>query len=106
MQKVFYSILTKVAISMVAIVLLYIFSDYLPNSPFQTYMNSNNTFLSYLKYVNYFIPLNNMIVVFELWVLAIFEYYQFRIIYKIYQSVSGEISSLSSSVTSFIGKGL
>lgn len=60
-------------------VLTFIFSI-LPDSPFQKYIIQNETILPYLKMVNYFIPISEMLVTFEAVLVCVGIYYIYQIV--------------------------
>lgn len=54
----------------------------LPDSPFQTYIVDNVIMNKYIGFVNYFVPVGEMIVVLEGWLLAISAYYLVQIVLR------------------------
>ena len=55
---------------------------FLPNSPFQKYIVQNDLIKPYIGYVNYFVPVAEMLVIFEAWCLAIGIYYVIQIVLR------------------------
>lgn len=54
----------------------------LPDSPFQKFIIHNDIIRPYLGYVNYFVPVAEMLVLFEGWCLAIGIYYIIQIVLR------------------------
>lgn len=54
----------------------------LPNSPFQKYIVQNSVIKSYVGYINYFVPIAEMLIVLEAWCLAIGVYYIIQIVLR------------------------
>lgn len=55
--------------------------QYLPGSPFQSFLKGMGN-LPYLKYLNYFIPIQQMIAIGEAWLVAILLYYAYVIVLR------------------------
>lgn len=51
-----------------------------PNDPFQAYILTNSTLTKYLGYVNYFVPVADMLVILSAWCTAIATYYLHQIV--------------------------
>lgn len=90
MQAV-YAFLTKIVISLVALAAMGFMVTFLPNSPFQAFIGADTGFLYYAQYLDYFIPVQEMIAVMEAWVFVIIDWYTFRIIFDIFSKVSAGI---------------
>lgn len=54
----------------------------LPDSPFQKYILANSTVTKYLGYVNYFVPVSEMLVIFSAWCTAIAVYYIYQAVLR------------------------
>ena len=54
----------------------------LPDSPFQKYIIENSVIHKYADYINYFIPISMMLVIFEAWCSAIGVYYLYQIVLR------------------------
>lgn len=54
----------------------------LPNSPFQKYIIQNSFIKNYVGYINYFVPVAEILVVLEAWCLAIGVYYILQIVLR------------------------
>lgn len=54
----------------------------LPDSPFQKYIIQNSIIKTYVGYINYFIPVAQILVVLEAWCLAIGVYYIVQIVLR------------------------
>ena len=53
----------------------------LPDSPFQL-LTRNNTVIEYLGYVNYFIPMSEILAILQLWLTAVGIYYVYQAILR------------------------
>lgn len=53
----------------------------LPKSPI-TYLEANSEIKKFLSYANYFIPINAMISIAEVWLLAIAAFYVYQLILR------------------------
>ncbi|MEM0173670.1 MAG: hypothetical protein QXI16_04090 [Sulfolobaceae archaeon] len=53
----------------------------LPDSPFQI-ITRNNTVIEYLGYVNYFIPMTEILGILQLWITAVGVYYVYQAILR------------------------
>lgn len=51
-----------------------------PDSPFQKYIIQNNYILPYLKMINYFVPVAEILVTFEALLVAVGVYYIYQIV--------------------------
>lgn len=94
-SKGVYSLVYTVAIAVAISIILALCWEYLPDSPFQTFIKGTEmgTFNEYVKYIGYFIPINRMIVVMEAWVLCMTNWYTFKIILRLFNGVSASLSS-------------
>jgi hypothetical protein len=54
----------------------------LPESPFQKYLLQNDMIKQYVGYINYFVPVAEMLVVLEAWCFAIGVYYIIQIVLR------------------------
>lgn len=54
----------------------------LPNSPFQQYILSNDVVKKYVGFVNYFVPVSEMLIIFSAWCTAIAVYYIYQIVLR------------------------
>lgn len=55
----------------------------LPTSPFQGFIgNFTNTFSPYLSALNWFIPIGDFLIIFEVWLSAVALYYLYSIIMR------------------------
>lgn len=55
--------------------------EVLPKSPI-TYLEADSKVKTILSYVNYFIPINAMISMLEVWLVAVAAYYAFQLILR------------------------
>lgn len=53
-----------------------------PDSPFQKYIIQNNSIMPYLRNINYFIPVAEIIVTFEAVLVAVSVYYIYQIVLR------------------------
>ena len=60
-------------------VLTFLFSVF-PDSPFQSYIVANSEIMKYLKVINYFIPVSEMLVTFQAVLTAVAVYYIYQIV--------------------------
>lgn len=60
----------------------------LPTSPFQAYLNYFSEF-EYLPYINYFLPIDTFIVIFEAWLAGVALWYVYCFIMDVIGWVSG-----------------
>lgn len=54
----------------------------LPNSPFEKYLIQNSYLRQYVGYINYFVPIAEMLVVLETWCVAIAVYYSIQVVLR------------------------
>lgn len=54
----------------------------LPDSPFQKYIINNVVISKYVGYINYFVPVANILIILEAWCLAIGVYYIVQIVLR------------------------
>lgn len=54
----------------------------LPDSPFQKYILSNSVITKYVGYVNYFVPVAEMLIIFSAWCTAIAVYYMYQTVLR------------------------
>lgn len=75
----FFINLINAIIKGLGVVLTFLFSVF-PDSPFQAYIFSNSEIMKYLKVINYFIPISQMLVTFEAVLTAVGIYYIYQIV--------------------------
>lgn len=71
--------------------------QFLPDSPFQAVINEDSYFAAiapYMKYIRYFVPIDEMLLILETWVTVIAEYWLWRFIYGISKSVASSGTSI------------
>ena len=98
MTKLYSTIITLVTNAAVIVVLMAAVKI-LPDSPFQSFINGSlfGSLGTYIKNINYFLPVSQTIALLEAWILCISEWYLWKFIYRISLSVSSagtEIMSL------------
>ncbi len=54
----------------------------LPNSPFEKYIIQNSYIRQFVGYINYFVPVAEMLIVLESWCVAIAVYYGVQIVLR------------------------
>lgn len=54
----------------------------LPNDPFEKYIIQNSALKPYLGFVNYFIPVADMLVIFSVWCFAIAAWYIYQVVLR------------------------
>ena len=60
--------------------LLSVIFGILPSSPFQ--ILNNSVIADYLPYINYFVPISEVIVILQVWVTAIGVYYIYKLVLR------------------------
>ena len=55
--------------------------DFLPNSPFQQFISSVGN-IPYLNYLNWFVPVSEIIIVLQVWLSAVTIYYMYMAIMR------------------------
>lgn len=63
------------------LLLTFIFSI-LPDSPFQKYILNNGLITPYIGFVNYFVPVAEMLLIFSAWCIAISIYYAWQVVLR------------------------
>ena len=54
----------------------------LPDSPFRKYLIENDTVREFVNYINFFIPVAEILIVFEMWCTAIAVFYVLQIVLR------------------------
>jgi hypothetical protein len=95
MAKWFSAISTAVTTGIILVVLA-LACQLLPYSPFQTIMSNTNlgAFSEYLPAIAYFLPIQEVTLMLEVWVTCITEYFLWKIIFKVTCAVSSSGTSL------------
>lgn len=78
MYKFFISLINAL-IRGLGYIVTFIFS-LLPDSPFQKFLESNNPIKDYLGYINYFVPVAEMLITFEAVLVSVSVYYVYQIV--------------------------
>lgn len=103
MSKGIYVLISQLVINGLVFVALAFACNFLPDSPFKSVLNASvfDALRPYMKYINWFLPVKEMVCILEVWVLCIAQYFLWEICQKILNSVSS--NSSSSGLTS-VGK--
>lgn len=92
-----YSFLATLSSGTIILIVFALISAVLPTSPFQAFLNSSvvgKTYAAYLPYINYFLPLDQIIAVLQAWIACVAIWFIWRFLYDIFKSVSGSGSAL------------
>lgn len=60
---------------------------FLPDSPFQSFIQSLQTSDSFMSMINYVLPLDQMIVFMQVWIVAVASYYMYTVILRYFKVV-------------------
>lgn len=88
--------ISTAVVSIFVLAILAVACQFLPNSPFQVFVNGTyfGAIAPYIPYIRYFVPIDEMILILEVWLTGIMEYWLWRLIYGISKSVSSSGTSL------------
>lgn len=86
----FYTFIVQAVVNFGVVVVLLLAVKILPNSPFDSFLNHNSVghIWNYMKYINYFVPIPQIIAILEAWLCCIMEWYLWRFIYDISKNLS------------------
>lgn len=103
MTKALYILISQLAINSLILVVLAVACNFLPDSPFKSFLNASALapLQPYMKYINWFLPVEEIICILEVWVVCIAQYFFWELCQKILNSVSS--NSSTSGLTS-VGK--
>lgn len=103
MSKAVYALISQLVINSLILIILAVACNFLPDSPFKSYLNGGvlSALQSYMKYINWFLPVKEVISVLELWVACVLQYFLWEFIQKCMNSVAS--NSSTSGLTS-VGK--
>lgn len=92
-----YTFLATLSSGTIILVVFALISVLLPTSPFQAYTQASavgKAFAAYLPYINYFLPIDQIIAVLQAWISCVAIWFIWRFLYDIFKSVSGSGTSL------------
>lgn len=70
-----------------------IFSMILPKSPFESFISFSDL-NAYMKYINYFLPVDAAISILQAWTVAVALWYLASLVVSVMKSLSGEITPM------------
>ena len=79
MSKAVYALISQLVINSLILIVLAVACNFLPDSPFKSYLNGGvlSSLQSYMKYINWFLPVKEVISVLELWVACVLQLFSF-----------------------------
>jgi len=84
MNKAVYVLLSQLVINSLILVVLAVARNFLPDSPFKSFLNANALapLQPYMKYINWFLPVEEIICILEVWVVCIAQYFFWELCQK------------------------
>lgn len=94
-MKGWYTLVASLATNVFILIVLSVACNFLPDSPFVSYTSGSifDAFKDYLPYINWFLPISQIIAVLELWVGCVLQYFLWEFLFKIMSGVSGSGAS-------------
>ena len=95
MSKAVYALISQLVINSLILIVLAVACNFLPDSPFKSYLNGGvlSALQPYMKYINWFLPVEEIICILEVWVVCIAQYFFWELCQKILNSVSSNSST-------------
>ena len=75
--------LITIGVTVFGAVVMLLMVNYLPDSPFTSYFQSAGSFWVFCRGLSWFLPISDMLGVFEVWVVVMFEIVVFKVVYEL-----------------------
>lgn len=75
--------LVTVALTVVGAIIMLLMVNYLPESPIQSYINQANAFWAFTSGLGYFIPIDRILAVLSVWVVALGSIVVYKVVYEL-----------------------